>query len=80
MIKSMLQGVNLNVGIANVCSRPVGKDMESLVFLQKSHAKINLLMEACTFYHQTLVDTEQVSFLVPRWAPVTEVCNFSMRS
>ena len=49
MTKSMLQEVNLNVGIVNGCSRPVGKDVESLVFLQTSHAEMNLLIEAHSF-------------------------------
>ena len=53
MTKSMLQEVNLDVGIGNGCSRPVGKDVESLVFLQTSHAEMNLLTEACSFGHQT---------------------------
>ena len=39
----MLQEVNLCVGIGNGCSRLVGKDVETLVLLQRSHAKMNLL-------------------------------------
>ena len=37
MPKSMLQEVNIDVGIGNGCSRPVGKDVESLVLLQTSN-------------------------------------------
>ena len=37
MIKSMLQEVNLDVGIGNGYSRAVGKDVESLVFLKTSY-------------------------------------------
>ena len=44
----MLQEVNLDVGIGNGYSRPV----ESLVFLQISHADQNLLAEAHSFGHQ----------------------------
>ena len=45
----MLQEVNLNVGIGNGYSRPVGKDVESLVFLQISYVKMNLVTEARSF-------------------------------
>ena len=45
----MLQEVNLDVVVGNGCSRPVGKDVESLVFLQTSHAKVNLLTKADSF-------------------------------
>ena len=58
MTKSMLQEVNLDVGIGNVCSRPVSKDVESLVFLQISHAEMNFLTEARSFVHQTLANNE----------------------
>ena len=58
MTKSMLQKVNLNVGIGNGCSRPVGKDVESLVFLQTSHAEMNFLTEARSFGHQTQANKE----------------------
>ena len=51
--KSMLQEVNLNMRIGNRCSRPVGKAVESLVLLQKSHAAMYLLIEARSFGHQT---------------------------
>ena len=37
MTKFMLQEVNINVGIGKGCSRPVGIDVEPLVFLQISH-------------------------------------------
>ena len=72
----MLQEVSVDVGIGNGCGRPLGKDIESLVFLQASHAYKNLSKEAYSFGQKTLVKEEQVSFLVTRWAPVTEVCNF----
>ena len=49
----MLQAVNLDDGFGNGCSRAVGKDMESLVFLQVSYAEMNLLMETCSFDHET---------------------------
>ena len=48
-MKSILQEKNLNVGIGNGCSRPVGKNVESLVFLQTSYSAMNLLIEACNF-------------------------------
>ena len=51
--KSILQEVNLDVDIDNLWSRPVGKDAESLVFLQTSYAEINLLIEAQSIGHQT---------------------------
>ena len=54
----MLQEVNIDVGIGNGCSRPVGKDVESLVFLQISHAEMNLLTEAHSFGHQTRANKE----------------------
>ena len=79
MIKSTLLEVNFDVGIVHGCSRPVGKDVESLVFLQTSHAEMNFLVEASSFGHQTLANKEQLSFLAPKWAQVTEVCNSSMR-
>ena len=41
MTKSILQEVNLDVEIGNGCSRPVGKDVESLVFLQISYVEMN---------------------------------------
>ena len=41
----MLKLVNHNLGIGNGCSRAVGKDMKSLVFLQTSHAAMILLIE-----------------------------------
>ena len=52
VIKSMLQEVNLNVGIGNGCSRSVGKDVEPLVFLHTSHVEMNLLTESCSFGYQ----------------------------
>ena len=57
----MLQEVNLDVEISNEFSRPVGKDVEYLVFLQTSHAEMNFLVETSSFGHQTL--TNQLSFL-----------------
>ena len=53
MIKSMLEEVNLYLGIGNRCNRLVGKDVESLVFQQLSHIAMNLLTEAHSFGHQT---------------------------
>ena len=58
MIESILQEVNHDVGIGNGCSRTVGKDVKSLVFLQTSHSEMNLLTEAQAFGHQTRVDKE----------------------
>ena len=43
--KSILQEVNIDMVIGNGCSRPVGKDVESLVFLQKSYSAMDLLTE-----------------------------------
>ena len=53
MTKSILHGVNLGIGIGNVCNIPVGKDVESLVLLQTSRAEINLLAETHSLGHQT---------------------------
>ena len=46
MTKHIIQLVNLDVVIGNGCSRTVSKEVESLVFLQTSHAAVNLLTEA----------------------------------
>ena len=54
----MLQEVNLDVEISNGCSRPVGKDVGSLVFLQSLHAGIDLLTEVRIFGQQTRVNKE----------------------
>ena len=54
----MFQEVNLVVEIGNGFSRPVGKDVESLVFLQTLHTEMNLLTEACSFGYQTRVNKE----------------------
>ena len=70
MIKSILEEVNLDEGIRNGYSRPVGKDVESLVFLQASYAEMNLLIETHSIGHQTRANKEKVSLLVPRWATV----------
>ena len=43
----MLQKVNLDVGIGNGCSKPMGKNVVSLVFLQISHASMNILTKLC---------------------------------
>ena len=58
MTKSIPQEVNIDMGIGNGCSRPVGKDVEPLVFLQISDTAMNLLTEAYSFCHQTLVNKE----------------------
>ena len=58
MTKSMLQEVNLDVEIGRGCNISVGKDKESLVFLQISYATMNLLMELCSFGHQTRVNKD----------------------
>ena len=50
--KSMPQEVNLYMGIDKGFSRPVGKNVESLVFLQTSHAEVNLLTQAHSFGYQ----------------------------
>ena len=52
MVKSMLQEVNLNLRIGEGCNRPVGKDVESLVFLKISHTGMDSLIEANSFGHQ----------------------------
>ena len=54
----MLQEVNLDVEIRNGFSRPVGKDVVSLVFLKTSHAEMDLITEACSFSHQTRANKE----------------------
>ena len=52
MTKSMLYEMNLDAVIGDGCSRPVGKNVESLAFLQISHAEMNMLTEAQSFGHQ----------------------------
>ena len=54
MTKSMIQEVNCDMGIGIGCIRTVDNDVESLVFLQTPHEKMNLLIEARSFGHQTL--------------------------
>ena len=76
----MLQEANLDLGIGNGCRRSVSKDVESLVFLQTSHAKMNLLTEARIFGHKTLANKELISFLAPGWELITEVYKYSMRN
>ena len=56
--KSILQEVNLGVVIGNGCIRLMGKDAESLIFLQTSHVGMNLLTEARSFGHQMQVNNE----------------------
>ena len=51
MTKYMRQEVNLDVKIGNGCSRPMGKDVESLLFLQTLYAAMDLLTEAHSFGH-----------------------------
>ena len=51
MEKTMLHEVNHNEVNGNECSRSVGKDVESLVFLQISHAEMNLPTKAPSFGH-----------------------------
>ena len=58
MTKPILQEVDLNAVIGNGCSIPVGKDVESLVFLPTSHAAMNLLTEARSFGYQTRANKE----------------------
>ena len=48
----MLQEVNLDVVIGNGCSRPMGKDVESMVILQTAQAVVALLTEASSFDNQ----------------------------
>ena len=52
VIKSMLQEVNLTLGIGNGCNRLLGKDVESSVFLQTSYVAIDLLMESHSLGNQ----------------------------
>ena len=58
MIKLILLEVNLDVDIGNGCSRPVGKDVEFLVFLQTPHAEMNLLSKSQSFGHQIQENNE----------------------
>ena len=51
MTKSIFWEVNLDMGIGNGCSRKVGKDVESVVFFQISHAKMKHIL--ATKHEQT---------------------------
>ena len=58
MTKSIIQEVNIDVGISDGFRRPVGKDVDSLVVLQMLHAAINLPTK------HTVLATKQVQIRV----------------
>ena len=54
----MFQEVNHYVVIGNGHSKPVGNNVEYLIFLETSYAEMDLINEAHSFGHQTWANKE----------------------
>ena len=74
----MLQEVNLDVRLGNGCSIPVGKDIESLVFLQTSYnftCGNEFAKRIIQFWPPNTSKQGAGECFSSKVVPVTELCN-----